>query len=136
MVFLAWFLIGVTEGAVQYARRSPVIARHVAGTNAITINVVLAITTAAAVIGIQARRPGWPGRRGRSPWTAPFSASGLARLSRTIRFARGLSLRNLATVTVTVPLVLVLLYQPFRMGAQVTGGLDPSATVNAWGGPT
>ena len=41
----------------------------------------------------------------------------------------------MTTVTVTVPLVLVLLYQPFRMGAQVTGGLDPNATVNAWGGP-
>jgi hypothetical protein len=136
MVFLALFLIGVAGGAVEYARRSPVIARHVAGSNAITIYVVLAIATAAAVIGIQARRSRWPAQRGRSPWAAPFSASALARLSRTIRFARGLSVRNLATVTVTVPLVLVLLYQPFRMGAQVTGGLDPNATVNAWGGPT
>ena len=36
----------------------------------------------------------------------------------------------------TVPLVLVLLYAPFRMGAQIVGGLDPNATVNAWGGPT
>lgn len=36
----------------------------------------------------------------------------------------------------TVPLVLVLAYTPYRMGAQVTGGLDPNATVNAWGGPS
>ena len=35
-----------------------------------------------------------------------------------------------------MPLVLVALYTPFRMGMQVTGGLDPNATVNAWGGPT
>jgi len=33
-------------------------------------------------------------------------------------------------------LVLVLLYAPYRMGAQVIGGLDPNSTVNAWGGPT
>ncbi len=35
-----------------------------------------------------------------------------------------------------MPLVLVLLYTPLRMGQQITGGLDPNATVNAWGGPT
>ena len=33
-------------------------------------------------------------------------------------------------------LVLVLLYCPYRMGAQIIGGLDPNSTVNAWGGPT
>lgn len=136
MVFLALFFIGVAGGAVEYARRSPVIARHVAGSNAITIHVALGIAAAAAVIGVQARRSRRPAQQWRSPWAAPFSASALARLSRTIRFATGLSLRNLARATVTVPLVLVLLYQPFRMGAQVTGGLDPNATVNAWGGPT
>lgn len=135
-VFFALFLLGAAEGAVEYARRSPAIARQVAGSNAITIHAVLAIAAAAAVIGIQARRSRRPARRVHSPWAAPFSLSALARLSRTIRFADGLSLRNLARVMVTVPLVLVLLYEPFRMGAQVTGGLDPNATVNAWGGPT
>jgi hypothetical protein len=134
MVFLALFLIGVAEGAVEYAHRSKVIAQHVAGSNAITIHVILAV--AVAVIGILARRSRWPGQRGRSPWAAPFSASAQARLSRTIRFARALSVRSLATVAMTVLLVLLLLYQPLRMGAQVTGGLDPNATVNAWGGPT
>jgi hypothetical protein len=63
MVFLALFLTGVAEGAVEYARRSPVIARHVAGSNAITLHVVLAIAAAAAVIGIQARRSRGPGPR-------------------------------------------------------------------------
>lgn len=135
-VFVALFLIGVAEGAAQYARRSPAIVRHVAGSNAITIHVVLATAAAAAVIGIQARRPRRPAQREPSPWATPFSASALARLSRTIRFAHGPSLRNLATVMATVPLVLVLLYTPFRMGAQITGGLDPNATVNAWGGPS
>ena len=88
------------------------------------------------MISIQARRSRRPTQRGRSPWAAPFSASALARLSRTIRFAHGLSLQNLARVIATVPLVLVLLYTPFRMGVQIVDGLDPNATINAWGGPT
>jgi hypothetical protein len=71
-VFPALFLIGVAEGATQYARRSSAIVRHVAGSNAITIHVVLAIAAAAAVIGIQARRSRRPAQRGPSPWAAPF----------------------------------------------------------------
>jgi hypothetical protein len=43
---------------------------------------------------------------------------------------------NLARVAATVPLVLLLAYAPFRLGAQLIGGLDPNATVNAWGGPS
>jgi hypothetical protein len=135
-VLLALFLIGVVEGAVEYAHRPPVTGRHVAGANAITVQVVLAIAAAAAVISIQARRSRRPARPGYSPWAAPFSASAVARLGRTIRFAHPLSPQNLARVMATVPLVLVLLYIPFRMGAQITGGLDPNATVNAWGGPS
>lgn len=43
---------------------------------------------------------------------------------------------NLARAGSAAPLVLVLLFTPFRMGMQISGGLDPNATVNAWGGPT
>ena len=135
-VFLALFLIGIAGGAVEYARRSPAIARHIAGSNAITIHLVLAIAAAAAAAVIQVRRARRPAQQGRSPWAAPFSASALERLGRTIRFADGLSSANVARVIALVPLVLALLYEPLRMGAQVTGGLDPNATVNAWGGPT
>jgi hypothetical protein len=136
-VSAALFLTGIAAGAVEYTRRSPRIERHVAGTNAITIHVLLAAAAAAAVISVQARRARQPAaQQGPSPWTWPFSASAVARLRRTIRFADGLSLPNLARVIATVPPVLVLLYVPYRMGAQITGGLDPNATVNAWGGPT
>jgi hypothetical protein len=135
-VFLALFMIGITEGAVAYLRRSPVTERHVAGTNAITIHIVLGIAAAVTVISIQAWRWRRPGLRCHSPWAAPFSANALARLGRTIRFERGLSPGTLAGVMVTLPLVLVLAYAPFRLGAQVIGGLDPNATVNAWGGPS
>jgi hypothetical protein len=136
-VFAVLLVAGVAEGTAQYARRSPRIEQHVAGTNAITVHVVLAAVAAAVVTGIQVRRARQPARRRRpSPWTAPFSATGASRLRQTIRLARGPSLPNLARAVAAVPLVLVLLYTPFRMGMQITGGLDPNQTVNAWGGPT
>jgi hypothetical protein len=136
-VFAVLLVAGIAEGAAEYARRSPTTERHVAGTNAIAVHVLIAVAAAAAVFSIQARRSRQPARlRGPSPWAAPFSASAASRLSRTVRLARGLSLPNLARAAAAVPLVLVLLYTPFRMGMQITGGLDPNATVNAWGGPT
>lgn len=135
-VFGLLFAAGLAEGAAEYARRSPKVEQHVAGTNAITVHVLIAVAAAAVVIGVQARRPRQPARQRRpSPWTAPFLATAASRLRRTIRFAGGLSLPNLARAVAAVPLVLVFLYIPFRMGMQIIGGLDPNATVNAWGGP-
>jgi hypothetical protein len=136
-VFAVLLVSGIAEGAADYARRSPTIERHVAGTNAIAFHVLIAVAAAAAVVSIQARRSRQPARqRGPSPWAAPFSVSAASRLRRTARLAGGLSLPNLARAAAAVPLVLVLLYTPFRIGMQITGGLDPNATVNAWGGPT
>jgi hypothetical protein len=136
-VFAAMLVTGIAEGAADYARRSSAIEQHVAGTNAIPVHVLIAVAAAAAVASIQARRSRRPARqRGPSPWAAPFSASAESRLRRTIRFAAGLCLPNLARAVAAMPLVLVLLYTPFRLGMQITGGLDPNATVNAWGGPT
>ena len=130
------FALGIAQGAVEYARRSPVPERQAAGTNAITIEVLLAIAAAATVLAIELRRSRPARGRGPSPWTAPLSATAVARLGRTLRFAHGLSLPNVARFVVTVPLVLVLAYAPLRMGAQLIGGLDPNDTVNAWGGPS
>ena len=136
-VFAVLLVTGIAEGAAEYARRSPRIEQHVAGTNAITVHVFIAVAAAAAVVTIQARRSRQPAPgRAPSPWAAPFSAGAASRLHQTIRFAGGLSLPNLARAIAAVPLVLALLYTPFRMGMQIIGGLDPNATVNAWGGPT
>jgi len=135
--FAVLLVAGIAEGAVDYARRSPKAGQHVAGTNASTVHVLIAVAAAAAVVSIQARRsrqPAW--QRGPSPWAAPFSAAAESRLRRTIRLAGGLSVPDLARAVAAVPLVLMLLFTPFRMGMQITGGLDPNATVNAWGGPT
>ena len=136
-VFAVLLIAGVAEGAAEYASRSAKIEQHVADTNAITVHVLLAAAAAAAVISIQVRRSRQPARqRGPSPWAGPFSATAASRLRRTIRFAGGLSLPNLARAVAAVPLVLVLLFTPFRTGMQITGGLDANATINAWGGPT
>jgi hypothetical protein len=136
-VFAALLAAGVGEGAAEYAHRSPEIERHMAGTNAMTVHVVLAAVAAAMVTGIQVRRSRQPAPRRRpSPWTAPFSAAATSRLRQTIRLAGGPSLPNLVRAVTAVPLVLMLLYAPFRMGMQITSGLDPNQTINAWGGPT
>ncbi|HTS98099.1 MAG TPA: hypothetical protein VMI33_15925 [Streptosporangiaceae bacterium] len=131
-ILAAAFCIGIAQGAIDYSRRSPVPERHVAGTNAITVHLVLAIVAAGVVFVIQVRRSRGRARPGPSPWTAPFSSRAVARMSRTIRLSRG------ATAVRVLPmalLILLLLYCPYRMGAQVIGGLDPNSTVNAWGGP-
>lgn len=57
----------------------------------------------------------------------------MARLSRTIRLPGAAAVARLLAIAL---LILVLLYAPYRMGAQIIGGLDPNATVNAWGGPS
>lgn len=130
------FVLGIGYGALEYASRARVAERHVAGTNAITVHALIAVAAALIVAGIQVWRSRRPALRGPSPWAAPFSAAAMARLRRTTTFSRGLSPANLARVIVAVPLVLVMAYAPLRMGAQITSGLDPSATVNAWGGPS
>ena len=55
-VFAVLLVTGIAEGAADYARRSPKIERHVAGTNAITLHVLIAGAAAAAGLAA-ARRP-------------------------------------------------------------------------------
>jgi uncharacterized membrane protein len=129
----AAFVIGIIEGALNYAHRSSVIKQHVAGTNAISVHVVLAIVAVAVVAVVELSASRSAIQRAGSPWVAPFCTNALSRLRRTLRASRGISAVRLLP---TALLFLVLLYAPFRMGAQIVGGIDPNATVNAWGGPT
>jgi hypothetical protein len=132
---LTMFLIGIAEGAVQYSRRSHVSEPHAPGTNSITIHVALAIAAAATVTGVQVWRSRHPARRGPSPWAAPFSASALARLGRTIQSA-GWPPQNMLRALATMALLVVQAYWPLMMGQHLTGDLDPNQAVNAWGGPS
>jgi hypothetical protein len=132
-VLAAAFLAGLAKGAVAYSHRSPILEPHVAGTNAITIEVALGIAAAAVVVVIQVMRWRKQGQLGPSPWIMPFSSCAVAKIGRTLRLSRGAAVAKALPMAL---LVLVLLYCPYRMGAQIIGGLDPNSTVNAWGGPS
>jgi hypothetical protein len=126
------FVVGGAIGALTYVHRSSVVEKHVAGTNAISVHIVIAVAVVALVISTHIWRPRW----GHRAWVAPFSKNALSRLSHTIRLQRGVTVTNVLRVLLALSLVLVLLYWPFRMGEQTIGGLDVNSSVNAWGGPT
>lgn len=129
-VLAAAFVAGVAKGAIAYASRSLVLKQHVAGTNAITAEVALAVIAATAVVTIE--MVCWR-RRGQSPWIAPFSGRAMVRLRQATRLPTGKAAARAVPVAL---MLLVIVYCPYRIGAQIIGGLDPNATVNAWGGPS
>ena len=124
---------GVSVGWAQYLHRSATQVRYVAGSSAWWQHGLVALA-AAAVLGVV-----WLRRRsGRTGWhvlLAPLGKSAAARISLLFRQAlwhpAGFGRALLAT-----PLLALFMFGFFRAGEQVTGGLDPNFTVNAWGGPT
>lgn len=128
------FVAGVLAGIVIYIQRSPVVEEHVAGANAIPAHVVLALVAVGAFVGLPRLR--LAKRAPYSPWVAPFSQSGLDRFKQTVRLRAGVSPGGLARAVLAGLLSILLLYNFFRAGGQVIGGLDPNFTVNAWGGPS
>jgi hypothetical protein len=60
---------------------------------------------------------------------APLGRSAASRLMATMRQVPARSVAAL-------PLLVVIGYSYWRVGEQVTAGLDPNFTVNAWGGPS
>jgi len=123
-------VVGIATGFVSYLHRSPIREAHVPGTSAWAQQLVVA--GVACVLYAVAR---WRhGRRfGRNSrrllLLAPVSRSAASRLVATMR---QLSWRAAAAV----PLLALIGYGLWRTGEQVTAGLDPNFTVNAWGGPT
>lgn len=130
--FVAAFVVGLASGAVSYAHRSPVIEQRTVNAMANEIEIGVAIA-AAVVVAIQLWRSRNPGRRGPSPWLAPFSARAAARAGRTFRSSAGAAALRVLPM---VPLILLMLYSSWRMGSELTGAFDPNQVVNAWGGPT
>ncbi|ADP82479.1 hypothetical protein [Pseudofrankia inefficax] len=128
----ALFAAGMATGGVIYARRSPVREAEHAGTAAwwphlglflaaVALLAVARIRAAAAPVALLLVAPlGRPAARriGRTLRAAPRSPGGLAR-----SVAAGVVASALA-------------YSVFRAGIQVTAGLDPNFTTNAWGGPS
>ncbi|MDR3035700.1 MAG: hypothetical protein LBV78_21810 [Kitasatospora sp.] len=122
--------VGVVTGLVRYLGRSPIRAAHLPGTSAWAQHLIAA-AVACALYGLarwrRGRRPG--GGRGRLLLLAPLGNSAASRLMATLR---QVSWRSAAALA---PLGLIG-YSFWRVGEQVTAGLDPNFTVNAWGGPS
>jgi hypothetical protein len=128
------FIAGVVGGAIAYLDRSPVAEKQVSGTNAIPVHIVLGLVAAALVVGLPRLR--LANRAPYSMWVAPFSQLGFSRFKRTILLRSGTSPANVLRADLAGMVAIVMLYNFFRAGVQVIGGLDRNFTVNAWGGPS
>ena len=134
LICVLLFVVGVVVGTISYLERSPVVEERVAGTNAVTAHVVLALVALGLIAGLPRHRLA---QKAPYPiWAAPFSQSGLDRFKETMLIGSGLSAADISRAVVTGLLSIFLLYNFFRAGVQVIGGFDPNFTVNAWGGPS
>jgi hypothetical protein len=122
--------LGIATGFIRYLHRSPIREVALPGTSA-WAQQLIAAGVACAMYGVARWRRGrGPGRGGgRLLLLAPLGRNAASRLMETMR---ELSWRSAATLP---PLALIG-YSFWRAGEQVTAGLDPNFTVNAWGGPT
>jgi hypothetical protein len=104
------FSTGVIYGLIQFLERSPVRQRHAAGT---------------ARFGH---------RSGRLWLLAPLGQPAARRIAEALGFGSGTA--HPVRALVALPAAALFLFCFWRAGAQLTGGLDPNFTVNAWGGPS
>jgi hypothetical protein len=127
------FTGGVSIGWANYLHRSATLLPHVAGSNAWWQHAVVG-AAAAGILGII-----WLRRRNRRVGAhvlvAPLGRSAARRISSLFRQALWGPV-GFARALLATPLLLLFMFGFFRAGYQVTSGLDPNSTVNAWGGPT
>jgi hypothetical protein len=122
--------VGVATGFIRYLDRSPI--RESAAPGASAWGQQLAVAAVACTLYGVAR---WRYNRrfgrgsGRLLLLAPLGRDAAARLTAAARQA---SWRTAAAIP---PLALIG-YCCWRFGEQVTAGLDPNFTANAWGGPS
>jgi hypothetical protein len=126
------FTGGVSIGWLSYLHRSTTPVRHAPGSNAWWQHAAVA-ALAIAILGVI-----WLGRRsgriGPRVLAAPLSRPAAERIS--LLYRQGLRPAGLCRALLASPLLLLFMYGLLRAGYQITSGLDPNATVNAWGGPT
>jgi hypothetical protein len=127
---IAFLSLGIVTGLIEYLDRSPVRKVHAPGTSAWTPHLIEA-AIACALYGLawSRHRRRFGRGSGRLLLLAPLGATAASRLMATMRQA------SWQTVAALPPLALIA-YGFWRIGEQVTAGLDPNFTVNAWGGPT
>jgi hypothetical protein len=127
------FTGGVSLGWLHYLHRSATPLRHMPGSSAWWQHAVVA-TVAAAILGAI-----WfaskSGRAARPVLLAPLGRGAAVRIS--LLFSQALWRPvNFGRTLLATPLLLLFMFGFFRAGYQITSGLDPNNTVNAWGGPT
>ncbi len=132
----AAFAGGVAAGYISYLHRSPVLHKHIPGAAAWPQQPVVAVLAGALFGYAYWRHHRTPGRRDEPAWLlSPIGKPAARRLARTMR--SGLSGPSASgRAVLALALAWLFLYGFYRAGDQVTAGLDPNFTVNAWGGPT
>jgi hypothetical protein len=129
------FVSGAVYGLLEYLQRSPIRQEHVAGTAAWGQQLVLALA-AVVILGVgrwRHRRRFGP-RSGRLWLLAPLGRHAARRVARALGF--GSEAAQPGRLLLAFPAAALFLFCFWRAGVQVTGGLDPNFTVNAWGGPS
>jgi hypothetical protein len=122
--------VGIATGFIRYLDRSPMRESPAPGASAWGQQLAVA-AVACALYGVARWRHGRRFGRGsgRLLLLAPLGRNAAARLTAA---ARQPSWR----IAAAIPLLAVIGYCCWRVGEQVTAGLDPNFTANAWGGPT
>ena len=129
------FASGLTYGLLEFLQRSPVRAERAAGTAAWGPQLALALA-AIVIVTIAHRRHlrKFGPRSGRLWLLAPLGTHAALRVARVLG-SRGEPVRA-GRVLLALPVAALFLFCFWRAGVQVTAGLDPNFTVNAWGGPS
>ena len=122
--------VGVATGFISYLDRSPIRESSAPGASAWGQQLAVAVVAVALYGVARWRHDRRFGRgSGRQLLLAPLGRNAAARLTAAARQA---SWRTAAAL----PLLVVIGYCCWRVGEQVTAGLDPNFTANAWGGPS
>jgi hypothetical protein len=129
------FVSGVSYGILEFLQRSPIRREHVAGTAAWGQQLAVALVAVAILIVAHARhRQRFGPRSGRLWLLAPLGTQAARRVARALGF--GGESAQPVRLLLALPAAALFLFCFWRAGVQVTGGLDPNFTVNAWGGPS
>jgi hypothetical protein len=129
------FSTGVIYGLIQFLERSPVRQRHAAGTAAWGQQLAVALTTVVILsVAYAGHRRRFGHRSGRLWLLAPLGRPAARRIAEALGFGSGPA--HPVRTLVALPAAALFLFCFWRAGAQLTGGLDPNFTVNAWGGPS
>jgi hypothetical protein len=128
------FVSGVMYGLLEFLQRSPIRREHVAGSAAWGQQLALALGTIVILTAVRVRhRRRFGPRSGRLWLLAPLGRHAARRVARALGF--GSEAAQPGRLLLALPVAALFLFCFWRAGVQVTGGLDPNFTVNAWGGP-